>query len=437
MQYSDFAIRLDSRPDGSFVVKAETPAGHGETQMRLPEGIYAEYRRLQQQAGTMRTAAPDAAGMRDAVYAADSADHTSLEALGTRLFKAMFGGSVGTRLLECCADLECDQGLRIKIYFDFLDPAERRLAQLPWEYLYWPDKERFLGRSNITPIVRYVEAPERVSAATLPGTVRVLVVISSPKGVHQLDLDQERSAIAGIFAAMPEIEYETLEDPTAAKLQQRLALKHYHVLHFMGHGAYDDGDAAGAIILEDDDGNPEPYSAKQLAGLLGDQRRSLRLVVLNACETARSGGTGGQRAPFGGVAAKLVRAGLTAVLAMQALISDRAAIAFSRQFYACLVAGKSIDYATAEGRKAIFNDQKDTIEWGTPVLFMRTGDGQIWSNVQAPDAGKSTTTTNGDEAVGIASLPAQAQSDGVDRQAVLVFAALVLVVLAVGYLALT
>jgi hypothetical protein len=63
---------------------------------------------------------------------------------------------------------------------------------------------------------------------------------------------------------------------------------------------------------------------------------------------------------------------------MQFEITDRAAIIFAEELYAALVEGLPVDAALAETRKAIYGDGND-IEWGTPVLFMRVRDGQLFA----------------------------------------------------------
>ncbi|MEO1085994.1 MAG: CHAT domain-containing protein, partial [Acidobacteriota bacterium] len=88
--------------------------------------------------------------------------------------------------------------------------------------------------------------------------------------------------------------------------------------------------------------------------------------------------------PFAGVASALVLGGLPAVLAMQIPISDQAAIAFSRDFYAELAAGTTLDEALVEGRQAIENTDSNSVEWGTPVLFLRVKDGNVFDRAETP-----------------------------------------------------
>ena len=59
---------------------------------------------------------------------------------------------------------------------------------------------------------------------------------------------------------------------------------------------------------------------------------SLRLAFLNACEGAQSG----TEDAFAGVAQRLVQQEIPAVIAMQAPISDAAAIVLAQEFYAAL-----------------------------------------------------------------------------------------------------
>ncbi|MEK7728455.1 MAG: SUMF1/EgtB/PvdO family nonheme iron enzyme, partial [candidate division KSB1 bacterium] len=75
--------------------------------------------------------------------------------------------------------------------------------------------------------------------------------------------------------------------------------------------------------------------------------------------------------------------GLPAVLAMQYSITDHAAIEFSRAFYDVLAEGLAVDTAVVEARKAVSFAVSNTIEWGTPVLYMRAPDGKIFDIAHA------------------------------------------------------
>jgi CHAT domain-containing protein len=92
---------------------------------------------------------------------------------------------------------------------------------------------------------------------------------------------------------------------------------------------------------------------------------TLRLVFLNACETATVTREKGLD-PFAGVASAMVMAGLPAVVAMQFPISDQAAITFAQRFYPLLARGHPVDAAVAGARRAIRLADPGTMEWATP-----------------------------------------------------------------------
>ncbi len=142
----------------------------------------------------------------------------------------------------------------------------------------------------------------------------------------------------------------------------------------------DDG-RAEKFIVKVENGKLNVYSEKkslyaiELARLLA-RHKSLRLVVLNSCEGAQ----GNERNIFSSTAAKLVQRGIPAVLAMQYKISDKAAIKFASAFYEALADGMPVDASVAEARNAI---STNTLEWGTPVLYMHSPDGVLF-NIQKP-----------------------------------------------------
>jgi hypothetical protein len=100
----------------------------------------------------------------------------------------------------------------------------------------------------------------------------------------------------------------------------------------------------------------------------------LRLVLLNTCEGAK----GGQHDLFSVTAATLAQRGIPAVLAMQYEITDRAAIECTRAFYEALAAGLPVDAAVAEARTAISVGVTNSLEWGIPVLYLRSPDGTLF-----------------------------------------------------------
>jgi tetratricopeptide (TPR) repeat protein len=316
---------------------------------------------------------------RHVVRRIESPEMAAAKAFGGRLFNDVFTGDV-RGCLRSALDEASRQGvgLRVRLRLDQV-PA---LADLPWEFLYNPGMNRFLGLSVETPLVRYIDLPERIRPLTVKPPLRVLMMISSPTDYPRLDVGREITKMGEALADLESrglVVVERLEHATLAELQRRLRQGQYHIFHFVGHGGFDEQAQDGLLILEDQEERGRRVSAQYLGTLLHDHR-PLRLAVLNACEGARAS----RSDPFAGTAQTLVQQGIPGVIAMQFEVSDEAAICFTREFYAAIAVGYPVDAALAEARKAIFAEVSE-IEWGTPVLYMRSPDGCIFDVQQVSE----------------------------------------------------
>lgn len=134
----------------------------------------------------------------------------------------------------------------------------------------------------------------------------------------------------------------------------------------------------GGFFFEGDQGEAVFVAGELLAAALRDSG-SLRLVVLNACDTARVVGNTSFN-PFRSISTALVHEGFPAVAGMQFPISDRAAISFSASFYARLAAGDSLEEALTEARQSIYMMDAHSLEWARPVLFTRLPAGCLFKD---------------------------------------------------------
>jgi CHAT domain/WD40-like Beta Propeller Repeat len=309
-----------------------------------------------------------------------SPETDAAKAFGGRLFEAVFAGDV-RGCLRSSLDEANRQGAGLRLRLRLADAPE--LVDLPWEFLYNAGLNRFLALSNRTPIVRYLDLPERIRPLAVTPPIRILAMISSPSDYPTLEVDREWSTLR---SALEDLEgrglvaIERMQDATLGALQRRLREGVYHVFHFIGHGGFDQQAQDGLLVLEDEAGRGRPVGSQFIGTLLQDHR-SLRLAILNACEGARASTTD----PFAGTAQCLVQQGIPAVIAMQFEITDQAAIAFSREFYRALAVNFPVDAALAEARKAIFAEDND-VEWGTPVLYLRAPDGRVFDVAQTTAA---------------------------------------------------
>jgi hypothetical protein len=343
MRYEDFRLQIALGPTTGYVVHAQAPRG-GEGREAF---------------------VPPKPGQ-------------SPEAIGARLFEALFPGKI-LRLYERSVDAlagDPEAGLRIKLMFDPSDPDLAALQALPWELLRQPGTPDFLALSRRRPVIRYLEIPRPVYAAPRPQPFRIVVVASNPEHevLGKLDLARELRNLKKAVRSVQGLEVVTPEAPTLAALRKVLRKKDCHALHFMGHGGEISGQSEGVLYFAAGDGRAQPVRGPDLVNKLVDFP-SIRLIVLNACESAAMPE---MIEPFAGVANSLVLSGVPAVIAMQHPISDEAAIAFSRAFYQSLAAGDPIDAAVAEGRQGVHSRAPAEADWATPILYMRTPTGELF-----------------------------------------------------------
>ncbi|HYU31647.1 MAG TPA: CHAT domain-containing protein [Thermoanaerobaculia bacterium] len=376
MDYADFWLQIRSARRG-FVVAARSPVGDVKAAFEPPFVDEEMESLLQGLRAAVRGARP---ATRHLLMEDDSAPRQTADELGIRLFRALFPEPIRDAYNRMVADGR--RGFRIRLDLDLNDPVLAPLHSLPWELLCTPDRREFVALSLLRPIVRYLEVPAGAAAPPLPSTLRLLVVVAHPShpDLEDLDVEQEREDLVEILSqrlgAGIEVDFLSGERAGVQHLRKALAAQPpYHALHFIGHGAVDPESDEGILYFERPGRVPEPVSGKRLASLL-QGFPDLRLVVLNACDTARSGGTD----PFAGVATALVQGGIPAVVAMQFPIPDVAAIELSRAFYERLTAGDPVDVAVQHGRSALhLGSPTGSFVWATPALFLRVPDGVLFA----------------------------------------------------------
>ncbi|OQY90321.1 MAG: hypothetical protein B6D41_09835, partial [Chloroflexi bacterium UTCFX4] len=302
----------------------------------------------------------------------ESPEMQAAKSFGGKLFDAVFTDDV-RGALRSSMDAASRENAGLRLRLRLADAPE--LVDLPWEFLYNSSLNRFLALSNKTPLVRYIEIPRIPRALKTTPPLRVLVMISSPSDYEPLDVEREWRKLNDALReqlANKLVQLERLDTATLGALRRKLRQDEYHVLHFIGHGGFDEQTQDGVLILEDEQQRGQRTSGQYISTVV-TMHDAMRLVVLNACE----GGRAARNDPFAGVAQSLVQQGIPAVIAMQFEITDEASIAFAREFYAAIADGYPVDAALGEARGAIFSEVND-LEWGTPVLYLRAPDGIIF-----------------------------------------------------------
>ncbi len=317
-------------------------------------------------------------------------EQQNVQDFGQALFDALIKGEIRSRFdVSQREAVRQGKGLRLKLR---ILPPE--LSNLPWEYLYDPRQGEFICLSRTTPLIRYLELPKPAQPLVSDLPLRILGMIVSPRDLPHLDVQRERQRMEEAIKQLVDrgvVEMQWLEGLTWRDLQREMRSDEpWHVFHFIGHGGFNSVSDEGFIALGDEKGNTHMLYASELGRLLADHS-SLRLVFLNACE----GALGGEKDIFSSTASILLRRGIPAVVAMQYAITDRAAVEFSSSFYEALASGMPVDASVTEARKSVSLAVSNTLEWGTPVLYMHSPDGLLFrfQPIVKPIMGDSSTTT--------------------------------------------
>jgi hypothetical protein len=379
--YEDFSVWIEQGPeDPRARVTARCRAGEDSAFCEMPAElgrVSPALARLDLRRGLrhLDLSSPDSASGRTSLKPRE---------VGDLLFKTIFSGPIRQLYDRVCGGYgEAGKGVRIRLHFD--PSRSAGLCELPWELLYIAETKDYLGFDRRTPVVRYVELQRPNTVTPFRPPLRVLAAAANPPGTALLDLEKECELIRNALAGSA---HEVVVVPRARPEVLRGMLRQgpFHVLHFMGHGVFDDAKGTGALLLESEDGYENIVSGEVLANHLKGCLPPL--VVVNACESARTASGHGHDF-FAGIASSLVMAGVPAVVAMRAPVTDRAAIAFSKALYQDLATGSPVDAAVAEGRLAIYGLDPTSFEWAVPVLFLRVADGQLFAREQEQEAAPS------------------------------------------------
>lgn len=363
-EYLDFDLEINTGSAREYPVNIiRSPAGEAREIMYFPYDELALEKRLQIVQEMIRYSCEGKSRL---------VDSQPVQDFGRELFTTLFVGEIRNRFDVSLERSRMEnKGLRLKLR---IRPPE--LAALPWEILFDKRQAEYLCLTNTILILRYLEIPQTIKALAVKPPLRILGMIAIPGGLDVLDINKEKQWIENATKKLQEdglVELTWLEGQTWRDLASAMRTGTWHIFHFIGHGEFDKKTGKGLVALANEEGRLHLFSAVELGRLLSDHPH-LRLVILNSCKGAK----GSEEDLFSSTASLLIQRGIPAVLGMQHKITDRAAIEFSRSFYEALADGLPVDAATAEARKAISIAINNSVEWITPVLYMRSPEGKIF-----------------------------------------------------------
>ena len=283
-------------------------------------------------------------------------------AFGEQLFDTLFQGGV-RRLYD---EARTRQGRKLDFIFTSMIPW---IAEKPWEFAYDPGRNCYLAteETRFTRNVLTSIPADQINPGS--GPLRILVASAQPVGYGRLSIEQEEAVIrrgfepliaAGLVTVTP------LARATPTKLHGYLSNGQFDVVHFIGHGTYDEERGEGRLVFENEQGQEHSLGERSVREIFCS--RNLSLVFLNACETGAAG-----RAEFNkGVAQSLVAHGLPAVVANQYSVLDSSATSFAQHFYWSLAQGNSLGESAREARIAVnYSLHGEPIDWAVPVVYAR------------------------------------------------------------------
>ena len=298
---------------------------------------------------------------------------TNRAVAGSRLFDALFADG---ELREAWGRTKDRVGVRrIRLWIDGDAPA---LHALPWESLQ--DDEVMLAAGAGTPFSRYLPVEQSWGGAVTERPIRVLAVISNPHDLQErykllpVDVVAEREILESALGTVGEVKLDFLDAPVTPERLEEALREDYHVLHFVGHGAFSARRGQAALYLQDENGNARPVRDNELVRMLARLGTRPELVTLIACQSA----TRSTADAFAGLGPKLVSIGIPAVLAMQDVVMIETARKFVSTFYQRLLEHGYVDLATNEARSTLLTAGRS--DAAVPVLFMRLKDGRLLAN---------------------------------------------------------
>lgn len=314
-----------------------------------------------------------------------------LVVLGAHLYNGLFDDEISRAFLDEFNKVRNQESTTLRLRLEFEREAHK-LAQMPWEYIYYPDNDMekgfFIATRGRLILTRHV--PLKIEDLKAEGNqLRILLVVSKPEGegLNTVKADSIISTIAELKSRLPHIVTDELLQPNKRSLTDKVKEFRPHVLHFIGHGEYKGEGGRLLLVQEQDQKTAAPISDIDFADCFLDYQP--RLIFLHACEGARSD----SYEAFRGVALQLVYSKVPAVVAMQYPVENLVANNFARKFYEALGEGKRIDEAVQEGRAELamyLNEQNfSSRAFGSPLVYLQSAEGIIIAETQPPALGLS------------------------------------------------
>jgi len=324
-----------------------------------------------------------------------------LISLGKALYDAIFDNKEAEGALRAWKNHSSECDLRFSIMVDRESgTGATELLSIPWELLHDGDAYLFKGAHPVA-IRRQLpnEKPMDIVLSKLP--LRILLVTARPEDESAAYIDHRVSALPLVTAIENLGELATikvLSPATFPAMIEEIKKAYeagtdvaYDVIHFDGHGIFDEKKGLGAPSFEDPKSSDklchrksELIHAKEIAGYLRQYR--IPLVFLEACQSAKAGVK-----PAASVAAALLEQGTASVIAMTHSVLVETATRFVEKFYTAIAQGATIGKAVLDARHSLALDTNrgklfgggdlKLHDWFVPVLYQDENDPRLFTHI--------------------------------------------------------
>ncbi|MBX0327163.1 CHAT domain-containing protein [Oscillochloris sp. ZM17-4] len=263
----------------------------------------------------------------------------------------------------------CELRLRLSLRAD-------DMHALCWERLRDPQTDAPLAKSAQVLLSRYLSSGDLTPVRVGPrGDLRALAVAASPRGLRPgmapVDAAGELRLARDALAPLPIVALGDPDGgPRASRRELLAALSDgCDLLYLACHGTLHSGESY--LWLEDEGGAAQRVGGADLAQAIAGLRRRPLLVVLAVCDSAAGPQGEGALVALG---ARLARAGVPAVVAMQGAAPVRLIEQLMPALFQRLLAHGQIDLALSQARQTL----DPGLPWWMPALLLRVADGRLW-----------------------------------------------------------
>lgn len=285
------------------------------------------------------------------------------------LYDALFAGEVRDLYVRL-SGLASDQKQRLLVRLMIEDT---NLQSVPWEALCRPQSNLgFLASAADVLIARGVNSVDPWQPRELRRSLLVLPVLAIPDRsvLEGLEAVLKEHVETGAVELLPAIEGEAVRNPV---LFERLRSgPSPHVLHFLGHGGFDEARNPVIRLADDPDGEKSLLPIEVFAEELRASFDTMRLVYLQAC-------SGGRPGVFASAAELLARSGVDAVVAHLWPVRAEIARAAAQDFYAHMIGARAghgdVGASMQASRRTLLASSADGF---SPVLYLRGPDARLF-----------------------------------------------------------